>query len=322
MSRPVVVVTRRLPDTVERELQARFDARLNREDRAFSESDLADALMEADGLLCTVTDPVSSEVLGVRPLRARILANFGVGYNHIDLKAAHQRGLVVTNTPGVLTEATADLAMALLLMVARRLGEGEREVRAGAWNGWRPTHLMGADVSGRTLGIVGLGRIGQAVARRAHRGFGMRVVSYTPHPVDNATAAASGITQLDALGSLLSQSDYVSLHCRATPETRHLINAAALDRMKCSAFLINTARGDIVDEAALIVALDAGRIAGAALDVYDREPLVPAGLLHRQNVVLLPHLGSATESTRVAMGMRAVENLTAFFETGRPIDIL
>lgn len=320
MKHPTVIVTRRLPDAVERELQARFDARLNRDDRAFDAGELSRALQHCDGLLCTVTDRVTRAVLSVQPLRARILANFGVGYNHIDLGAAGERRLTVTNTPGVLTESTADLTMALLLMVARRLGEGERELRAGRWSGWRPTHMMGGDVAGQRLGIVGLGRIGQAVARRAHHGFGMRVYSYSPRPVPDAVAQAHGVTQVATLAELLALADFVSLHCPATPETRHLIGGAELGRMKPSAFLINTARGDVVDEPALIQALAAGTIAGAGLDVYEHEPRVPPELIARENVVLLPHLGSATESTRVAMGMRAVENLSAFFDRGESLD--
>ncbi len=320
MRQPTVIVTRRLPDLVEHELLTRFDARLNREDRAFDAGELSRALQQCDGLLCTVTDQVTRAVLATGPFRARVLANFGVGYNHIDLVAAEERGLTVTNTPGVLTESTADLAMALILMVARRLGEGERELRAGRWSGWRPTHMMGGDVAGRTLGIVGLGRIGRAVARRAHHGFGMRVCSYSPRPVSDAVAQAHGVTQVGSLAELVAQSDFVSLHCPATPETRHLIDRAALRQMKRTAFLINTARGDVVDESALVQALAAGTIAGAGLDVYEHEPQVAPELVARENVVLLPHLGSATESTRVAMGMRAVENLSAFFDHGKAPD--
>lgn len=322
MNQPTVIVTRRLPEPVERDLLTRFAVRLNPDDRPFTSEDLSRALRECDGLLCTVTDQISRQVLSAEPLRARILANFGVGFNHIDVKAARERTLTVTNTPGVLTQSTADLTMALILMVARRLGEGERELRAQRWTGWRPTHLMGKDVSGSTLGIVGLGRIGQAVAQRAHHGFGMKVISYSPHPVSGFAAEMLGVAQLGTLPELLAQADVVSLHCPANPQTRHLMSAATFRQMKRGAFLINTARGDVVDEAALIEALDRGIIAGAGLDVYEHEPRVPAGLRARENVVLLPHLGSATESTRVAMGMRAVENLAAFFATGTAIDVV
>jgi lactate dehydrogenase-like 2-hydroxyacid dehydrogenase len=317
--RPRIVVTRRLPGPVERRLTELFNTDLNQDDRPFTPTRLRQALSASDGVLCTVTDRLDDAVLSVEPMRARILANFGVGYDHIDLDCARKRGLVVTNTPGVLTEATADIAIALMLMVARRLGEGERELRRGDWKGWAPTHLVGSDVSGRTLGIIGLGRIGRAVARRARQGFGMRLLSYTPRPVAASEAGELGVHQV-GLDQLLGEADFISLHCPVTPATRHLMNRDRLARMKPSAVLINTARGDIVDEEALVEALTAGTIAGAGLDVYEREPLVGPGLLELQNVVLLPHLGSATESTRTAMGMKAVDNLAAFFTDGLPPD--
>src|SRR6185437_3909347 len=233
--RPVVVVTRRLPSPVEEQVSREFDARLNPADRPLSAAELADALRGADALLPTVTDRLTAEVLAAEPLRARIIANYGVGFNHIDTASAKARGLVVTNTPDVLTDDTAGDALMLMLMVARRGGEGERHVRAGAWTGWRPTHMLGVRVSGKTLGLVGLGRIGRAVAHRAHHGFGMRVIFHDPYP--------------------LRAADFVSLHSPATPETRHLIDARRLALMKRGAFLINNARGDIVDEAALVAAL-------------------------------------------------------------------
>lgn len=319
---PRVIVTRRLPEPVERELARDFDAVLNADDHPLSEVELRTAVSEADGVLCTVTDRMTAAVLSAEPLRCRILANFGVGYNHIDVAEARRRGIVVSNTPGVLTEATADLTMALILMVARRCGEGEREVRAGKWTSWGPTHLMGADVGGCTLGIIGLGRIGRAVARRAHGGFGMKVLSYTPHPLPAAEAAQLGVTQLSNIKGVLTESDFVSLHCPANAATYHLIHAERLRLMKPTAFLINTARGDIVDPGDLVRALDEKWIAGAGLDVYEQEPQIPAELIHRENVVLLPHLGSATVSTRVAMGLKAVENLRGFFRDGRVPDAI
>jgi len=317
-ARPSVVVTRRLPGIVEEELSRDFDARLNRDDRPLGPAGLQDALRSADAVLCTVTDRITAEVLSVEPLRARMLANFGVGFNHIDTNAAKSRGVAVSNTPDVLTEATADIAMTLLLMVSRRAGEGERHLRCGGWTGWRPTHMLGTQVSGKTLGLVGMGRIARAVARRAHHGFGMRVIFHDPFPPSAAEAAALGAEPRQALDQLLEDSDFVSLHCPATPETRHLMNRERLARMRRSAFLINTARGDIVDETALVEALADGTIAGAGLDVYEREPEVAPELLQMENVVLLPHLGSATQETRVAMGQRAVENLRLFF-TGSPL---
>jgi lactate dehydrogenase-like 2-hydroxyacid dehydrogenase len=316
--RPTVVVTRRLPSTVEEELSRDFEVRLNRDDRPLGPAGLQDALRTADALLCTVTDRLTAEVLGADPLRARLLANFGVGFNHIDTEAAKARGLAVSNTPDVLTEATADIAMTLLLMVSRRTGEGERHVRCGTWTGWRPTHMLGSQVSGKVLGLVGMGRIARAVARRAHAGFGMRVIFHDPFPPSPADAAALGAEPRQTLEEILEESDFVSLHCPATPETRHLMNRERLARMRRSAYLINTARGDVVDEAALVEALGDGTIAGAGLDVYEREPQIAPALLTMENVVLLPHLGSATTETRVAMGRRALENLRLFF-SGAPL---
>jgi lactate dehydrogenase-like 2-hydroxyacid dehydrogenase len=311
--RPTVVVTRRLPEPVERELSREFDARLNRDDRPLGPDGLQEALRTADALLCTVTDRLTAEVLSAEPRRAGLLANFGVGFNHIDTEAAKARGLAVSNTPDVLTEATADIAITLLLMASRRTGEGERHVRAGAWTGWRPTHMLGTQVSGKVLGLVGMGRIARAVAKRAHHGFGMRVIFHDPYPPTPAEAAALGAEPRASLEQVLEEADFVSLHCPATPETRHLMNRERLGRMRPSALLINTARGDVVDEAALVEALSRRTIAGAGLDVYENEPQVSPALLAMENVVLLPHLGSATQETRIAMGMRALENLRLFF---------
>ena len=317
-ARPTVVVTRRLPNTVEEELSLEFEVRLNRDDRPLGPTGLQDALRTADALLCTVTDRLTADVLGTEPLRARLLANFGVGFNHIDTEAAKARGLAVSNTPDVLTEATADLAMTLLLMVSRRAGEGERHLRGGAWTGWRPTHMLGSQVSGKVLGLVGMGRIARAVARRAHGGFGMRVIFHDPFPPSPSEATALGAEPRQTLEEVLEEADFVSLHCPAMPETRHLMNRERLARMRRSAYLINTARGDVVDEAALVEALGDGTIAGAGLDVYEREPQIAPALVAMENVVLLPHLGSATTETRIAMGRRALENLRLFF-SGAPL---
>jgi len=279
---------------------------------------LREALRNADGILCTVTDRLSSEVLSVEPRRTRILANFGVGFNNIDVDAARAHDLAVSNTPDVLTDATADLAFTLLLMVARRTGEGERQVRGGQWTGWRPTHMLGTHVAGKTLGLVGMGRIARAVARRAHHGFGMKVIYHDPYPPPPDVAAALGAEPRAILEQVLREADFVSLHCPATPETRHLMNRERLAQMRSDAYLINTARGDVVDEAALVEALTSRRLAGAGLDVFEKEPEVTPALLAMENVVLLPHLGSATRETRVAMGMRALENLRLFFK-GSPL---
>ena len=318
--RPTVVVTRRLPAPVEEQLTREFDVRLNPDDHAFSAQELAEALRAADGLVPTVTDQLTAQVINVEPLRTRILAQYGVGFNNIDIAAAKGRGLVVTNTPDVLTDDTADNAITLLLMVARRAGEGERHVRSGAWTGWRPTHMLGTRVSGKTLGLIGLGRIGRAVARRAHHGFGMRVIFHDPYPPPAAVVAELGAEPRASPDDVLREADFVSLHSPATPETRHLIDARRLGLMKRGAFVINNARGDIVDEAALVTALKQGTIAGAGLDVYEREPAVTPDLLVMENVVLLPHVGSATRETRVAMGLRALDNLKAFFAGAPPRD--
>jgi len=318
--RPTVVVTRRLPGPVEEQAAREFDARLNADDHPFSATELADALRTADALLPTVTDRLTAQVLGAEPLKARIIANYGVGFNHIDTGAAKARGLVVTNTPDVLTDDTADDAMLLMLMVARRAGEGERQVRAGAWTGWGPTHMLGTRVSGKTLGLIGLGRIGRAVAHRARHGFGMRVIFHDPYPPAPAVVAELGAEPRASVDEVLREADFVSLHSPATPETRHLMDARRLGLMKRGAFLINNARGDIVDEAALVAALKRGTIAGAGLDVFEREPAVSPELLQMEHVVLLPHLGSATHESRVAMGLRALDNLKTFFAGAPPHD--
>jgi len=313
-----VVITRKIPAACEAEAVKLFDAVLNPDDRALTAEQLQDALKGADGLLPTVTDKVTAEVLGVAGRKARIVANFGVGFNNIDIEAARRHGITVTNTPDVLTDDTADIAVTLLLMAARRAGEGDRHVRAGQWTGWRPTHMLGAKVSGKTLGLIGFGRIAKAVARRMHHGFGMKVIFADPFPPRPEEAAALGAELRPSVEAVLAEADFVSLHCPATPETRHLMNAARLGMMRRSAFLINSARGDVVDEAALVTALRAGTIAGAGLDVFEREPQVTPDLLAMENVVLLPHLGSATMETRVAMGLRALENLRLFF-AGQPV---
>jgi lactate dehydrogenase-like 2-hydroxyacid dehydrogenase len=324
--RPIVIVTRGLPAPVETRLQSLADARLNLEDRPLDADGLADALATADVVLCTVTDRIDAAVFAEAArrgtdgrLRARLLANFGVGVNHVDLDAARAHGVAVTNTPGVLTDDTADIAIALMLMAARRLGEGERVVRAGRWAGWRPNQLLGTTLTGKSLGVVGFGRIGQAVARRAHHGFGMRV-RYLNRSPREAEAAAVGATRCDTLPELLAASDVVSLHCPATPATRHLIDAAALAHARPGAILVNTARGDVVDESALADALRDGRLASAGLDVHEHEPRVSPALLALENVVLLPHMGSATVETRRAMGDRAVDNLEAFLDGREPPD--
>ncbi|MGH3794006.1 MAG: 2-hydroxyacid dehydrogenase [Pseudonocardiaceae bacterium] len=317
MPDPAIVVTRRWPAPVEQELLRRFPhARLNADDVPLGSEGLRTALHEADVVLPTVSDRLSAELFEGE-LRTRFLGNFGVGYNHIDVEAAARAGVVVTNTPGVLTDTTADTAMTLLLMIARRAGEGEREVRSGRWTGWRPTHLMGADVTGKTLGIIGMGRIGVAVARRAHFGFGMPVFFYDSADVE-PPHGIPGARRVGTVDEVLAAADFVSLHMPGGGENTHLLNAARLARMKPTAFLVNSARGDVVDSAALVEALRCGTIAGAALDVYEGEPAIPPGLAELDNAVLLPHLGSATLETRTAMGMLVLDNLQAFLDGREP----
>lgn len=320
MSRPRILVTRRWPAAVEAVLAERFDATFNVDDVPLDAEELRRALVDYDAVLPTVSDKLPLSIFDGDGLRARILGNFGVGFNHIDVAAARARGIVVTNTPGVLTDCTADIALLLLLSAARRGGEAERQLRAGQWKGWCPTHMIGTKVSGKTVGIIGFGRIGRAFAQRCHFGFGMDVVFHNRSPIDPSEAMRYGATQLATVEDVLAVSDFVSLHCPGGAENRHLMNFARLSAMKPSAFLINTARGDVVDEAALISALETGTIRGAGLDVYEAEPNVPEKLMAMENVVLLPHLGSATEETRTAMGMKVVDNITAFFEGREPPD--
>ena len=317
MTRPKVLVTRRWPQAVEAKMAEMFELDLNMADEPMSEGDFRDALRRYDAILPTVTDRLPAQVFDQPGPRTRILANYGVGFAHIDTAAAKHHGIAVTNTPDVLSECTADIAMTLMLMVARRAGEGERELRAGEWAGWRPTHMIGTKVSGATLGIIGFGRIGQAMAQRAHFGFGMKVLVQNPPAVPVEVLQQFNAVQVSAIDELLPQCDFVSLHCPGGAANRHLINARRLDLMRPGAFLINTARGEVVDEYALAQALWFGTIGGAGLDVFEREPQVPQELLDADNLVLLPHLGSATRETREAMGFRVLDNLTAFFD-GRP----
>ena len=322
MSKPKVIVSRRWPEQVERHMTEVFDVQLNETDTPMSADEIKTALQTADAFCPTVTDAVNADVLGVAGPTVKIIGSNGVGFNHIDLDAAKAAGFTVTNTPDVLTDCTADIAMNLLLTVARRTGEGERHVRSGSWTGWRPTHMMGAKVTGKTIGLIGFGRIARAMARRAHHGFGMKVLFHDPYPPSEEEAKALGAEACDSIDDVLSRSDFVSIHCPGGKETYHLMNAERLAKMKPTAFLINSARGDVIDPDALIEALKAGTIAGAGLDVFEGEPTVPDDLIAMENVVLLPHLGSGSLETRIAMGMRVVDNMTAFFAGEKPQDKL
>jgi len=315
-----VVLTRQWPAEVEQYLEQHYDLRRNVSDEPFTAQQMQAALCEADAVLPTVTDTLDASVFDTKNIRAKIIANYGVGFSHIDTAAAIAAGIVVSNTPDVLSECTADIAMTLMLMVSRRAGEGEREVREGRWAGWRPTHLVGQKVSGKTLGIIGYGRIGQVMAKRAHHGFGMSIKVFNRSAVSADILAQNKAEQCSSLSELLQLSDVVSLHCPGGDDNRHLINANALSQMKQSAYLINTARGEVVHDDALIEALTSGQIAGAGLDVFEGEPTLDKRYCALDNAVLLPHLGSATKETRVEMGMRACQNLEAFFAGREPGD--
>ena len=320
MVKPSVFVTRRWPKAVEAQLASDYEVTLNTGDTPLSPGEFREAVQKFDAVLPTVTDKIGAEALDVRKPQARIFGNYGVGYSHICEASARELGLTVTNTPDVLSECTADIAMTLLLMVARRAGEGERELRAGRWSGWRPTHLVGTKVSGKTLGIIGYGRIGQEMARRAHHGFGMEIVVQNRSPVAPEVLAQCNARQVDSVEQLLPLCDFVSLHCPGGEANRHLINGQRLNLMKEDAFLINTARGEVIDERALTQALMFDTIGGAALDVFDGEPRINPDLAQCDNLVMLPHLGSATREAREAMGFRVLDNLSDFFSGREPRD--
>lgn len=315
MTRPKILLTRRWPDAVEARLAASYHVTRNESDVPMDAAALAAAMREHDALCPTVTDKITRDIILTEGRRARIIGNYGAGFEHIELDAAHESGVVVTNTPDVLTDATADIAMTLILMTTRRAGEGERELRAGEWTGWRPTHLLGRSSRGKLLGLVGYGRIARAVAERA-KAFGMEIAVHSRSRAEDVPEAAYHAS----LDSLLRVADVVSLHAPGGAATRHMIDAAALTTMKRDAVLVNTGRGTLIDEAALAQALKAGTIAAAGLDVYEREPAVEAALVDLPNAVLLPHLGSATLETREAMGMKVADNLDAFFAGREPFD--
>ncbi len=312
MTKPSVFITRRWPAASEAAMHEAFDVTMNDADEQLSAEAIAEAMLSHDAIAPTVTDPVGETTIeSGAGGKCRIIANFGVGVNHIDSKAASRHGMIITNTPGVLTDATADIALTLMLMTMRRAGEGERELRAGEWSGWRPTHLLGQQMTGKTLGIIGMGRIGKATARRAALGFGMKIVFYNRSTVNDCGDFEG--EQLPTVEAVCQHADLVSLHCPGGEETRHILGEKALAAMPSHGIVINTARGDVVDEEALADALHGGHIGGAGLDVFQGEPVINPRLMNAPNVVLLPHLGSATTETRNAMGMTVCENLKAFF---------
>lgn len=315
-----VLVTRKWPKPVEKVLKDNFDVTLNSEDIPLSEEELINAVNNYDALLPTVTDVISDKIISSEGRKAKIIANFGVGFNNIDIESAKKNGVVVTNTPEVLTDCTADIAMLLMLGVSRRCSEGEYHVRKSEWTGWRPTHMMGTKVTSKTIGLIGMGRIAQAVAHKSHFGFNMNIIFYDPYFKNDEIISKYKAESCNSIEEVLKNSDYVSLHCPSTNETKGLIDYDALSKMKKTAYLINTARGDIVVEEDLVKALEDGIIRGAGLDVYEVEPKVNPSLLKFKNVFLLPHLGSATEETREAMGMRVYDNISSFFQGKEPSD--
>lgn len=317
--RPRVIVTRQLMPSVEARMSELFDVTLSAHDQAFTADELRAAVADCDVLVPTVTDRIDANILAAAGERLKLIANFGAGVDHIDLPAARAKGILVSNTPGVFTEDTADLTMALILSVPRRLAEGEQLMRSGQWAGWAPSAMLGHRVGGKLLGIVGMGRIGLAVARRA-RAFGLSIHYHNRRRLPQAVEAELGASYHASVDTLLRIADIVTLHCPHTPETHELVSAARIATMKSTAYLVNTARGEVVDEDALINALTHGGIAGAGLDVYNHEPAVDARLLALRNVVLLPHLGSATVEGREASGERVIANIRAWSDGHRPMD--
>jgi glyoxylate reductase len=317
--KPTVVVTRKLPQPIETRMMELFDARLNGTDAPMPTAAIAAAARDADVLVPTVTDRIDAALIGQLPPRLRLIANFGVGVDHVDLAAASARGIVVTNTPGVLTDDTADMTMALLVAAPRRLAEGERLVRSNGWKGWSPTFMLGHRITGKRLGIIGMGRIGQAVARRA-RGFGMAIHYHNRKRVARELEDELEATFWDDLDQMLAHMDFISVNCPHTSETHNLLDERRLGLLQPHAYVVNTARGSIIDEKALARCLAERRIAGAGLDVYVREPQVEPELLTLENVVLAPHLGSATHEGRVAMGEKVLINIKAFVDGHNPPD--
>ena len=317
--KPKIIVTRNIPVEVESKLKEYFQVSFNREDKVFSTDTLRKAMENADGIVCTVTDNITNDLLSTTNKKVKIIANIGVGVDHIDLQSARENNVIITNTPDVLTEATVDVATLLLLSVTRNAFLVEKMLRQGEWKGFSLTENLGVDVRGKILGIVGMGRIGKAFAKRAHEVFGMKILYYNRSPVKDLTFEASVRFDLDAL---LEESDVISLHLSSDERNKNIISKSRMKKIKASSFLINTSRGDVIDQTALIDLLEKKKISGAGLDVFLNEPNVPLSLRQLSNVTLYPHIGSATYETRTKMGMLAVENLMAFFNEKEVINQL
>ena len=314
-----VVVTRRLPQAVESRLEELFDARLNKTDTPFTHAQLVEALQTADVLVPTLSDNLDAETLTKAGDRLKLISNYGSGFDHIDIEAAKTHDIMVTNTPGLLSEDSADMTMALILTVMRRFKEGSAALQSGNWQGWAPSAFLGTSVGGKTLAIIGMGRVGMAVARRANA-FGMKVVYHNRKPVHPEIERNLGATYFEKLNDMLPLADVLSLHCPKTPETDHLMNTDRLAMLKQTAFVINTSRSQVINEAALIDALESGRLAGAGLDVFEKGNQVDPRLCGRNNVMLLPHMASATKEARVDMGERVILNIKTFELGHRPPD--
>jgi glyoxylate reductase len=317
--KPLVIVTRKLPDVIETRMMELFDARLNLDDIPMSPAQLIAAMKQADVLVPTVTDRIDAGILAQAGPNLRLIASFGTGVDHIDLATARQRAITITNTPGVLTEDTADMTMALILAVARRLAEGERLVRSSKWQGWGPTFMLGHRISGKRLGIIGMGRIGQALARRA-KGFGLSIHYHNRRRVTEETERELEATYWESLDQMLAHMDILSVNCPHTPATYHLLSARRLKLLRPHAILVNTARGEVVDENTLTRLLAAKELAGAGLDVFEHEPAINPKLVKLDNVVLLPHMGSATIEGRIDMGEKVIINIKTFIDGHRPPD--
>ncbi len=318
-NKPLVIVTRKLPDAIETRMRELFDAKLNLDDAPMSQAQLIEAVQKADVLVPTITDRIDSKVLVRAGERLKLIANFGAGVDNIDVKTANERGITVTNTPGVLTEDTADMTMALILAVPRRVVEGVNALQEEKFQGWAPSWMLGHRIWGKRLGIVGMGRIGQAVARRA-KAFGLQIHYHNRKPVHQSIEAELEATYWDSLDQMLARMDIVSLNCPHTPATYHLLSARRLKMMKPSAYIVNTARGEVIDENALARMLGSGELAGAGLDVFEHEPAVNPKLLKLKNVVLLPHMGSATIEGRIDMGEKVIINIKTFADGHKPPD--
>lgn len=319
IERPSVRVTRTLLPAVEKRMAELFDTRFNADDTPLTRDALVAAMADCDVLVPTVTDSIDASIIAAAPPRLKLIASYGAGVNHIDLAAAKAKGIMVTNTPGVFTTDTADLTMALILNVPRRLGEGHRAMRNGEWSGWSPTGMLGHRIGGKTLGIIGLGRIGEAVAMRA-KAFGMNIIYNKRSRLPASVEDELGVTFEPDIDRLVARSDIITLHCPLTADTDKIINADRIAHMKPNAYVINSSRGELIDEDALIEALQSGRIAGAGLDVYTHEPAVDSRFLSIANAVLLPHLGSATFEGREASGERVITNIRVWADGHRPPD--